>query len=292
MYEPEVTVITATSNIVENNKTDDFMVQISLLDKQTYPYVEHLIIDNASTDGTDELLKDYKNSGFINFFSERDNGKFDAFNKGLIRAKGKYVAFLSCDDFYHDILAFEYIVNRMEEEDADFCFFPTYCMQPDGTGFQFVPAIYNVFQIVPCPRQAFVFKKSVLDELRGFDTKFKLLADYDLMIKLLLYQYKGVYFESPLVTYNLGAQVSKHTVQADAECRHIFYQNYKSLYPMSDDVLDRMISIGEIPQPLLEKFAAKFPPEDAELFYERYTEIYQIRTEAHRNQRAQERRRM
>ena len=81
-------------------------------------------MDNASKDGTEVLLKEYKNAGFLSFFSEPDRGKFDAMNKGILRAKGKYVSFLSCDDFYHDITAIADIVNVMEEEDADFCFFP------------------------------------------------------------------------------------------------------------------------------------------------------------------------
>jgi len=291
MYEPEFTVITATSNIVEKEQSDDFTLLINLLDKQTYPYVEHIIVDNASTDGTAELLKDYKNSGFINFFSEPDNGKFDAFNKGLMRAKGKYVSFLSCDDFYHDITLIESVVDLMEQEDADFCFFPSYCIHPDGYAFQFLPAIYNVFQCVPCPRQALIFKKSTLDKFRGFDSKFKLLADYDLILRLILNECRGVYFENISVTYKLGEQVAKHTTQVEAECRHIYYQNYKNIYPVSDEVLDRMINLAEIPKTLLDKLSAKFPPEDKDLFYERYQQMYDMRVENNRNQRMQARRR-
>ena len=93
MYEPEVTIITPTHNIVDAGKADDFTLLLNLLNRQTYPYVEHLIMDNASTDETTTLLKDYKNSGYIEFYSAPDNGKFDAMNKGLLRAKGKYVAF-------------------------------------------------------------------------------------------------------------------------------------------------------------------------------------------------------
>lgn len=99
MYEPEFTVITPTYNIVDNNQADDFTLLVSLLGKQTYPYIEHIIIDNNSQDGTVDFLKEYKNSGYISFFSEPDRGKFDAMNKGILRAKGKYIGFLSCDDF-------------------------------------------------------------------------------------------------------------------------------------------------------------------------------------------------
>lgn len=290
MYEPEVTIITPTSNIVDKGQADDFTLLVNLLDRQTYEFVDHLIIDNASQDGTEVLLKEYKNSGFLTFYSEPDRGKFDAMNKGLLRAKGKYVAFLSCDDFYHDITGVADVVNVMEEEDADFCFFPSYCCHPEGYVFQFIPAMLNTFQVAPCPRQAMFFKKSVLNELRGFDEKFKLLADYDLVIRLVLGGYKGVLFDGNIVTCKLGEQVSKNTTQVEAECNHIFYKNYKNMYPMSNEVLDRMVKFSEIPKPLLDKLAMKFPSEDRDLFYEKYQQMYELRMEAVKNLRQQERR--
>lgn len=290
MYEPEVTIITPTSNIVDKGQADDFTLLVNLLDRQTYEFVDHLIIDNASQDGTEVLLKEYKNSGFLTFYSEPDRGKFDAMNKGLLRAKGKYVAFLSCDDFYHDITGIADVVNVMEEEDADFCFFPSYCCHPEGYVFQFVPAMLNTFQVAPCPRQAMFLKKSVLNELRGFDEKFKLLADYDLVIRLVLGGYKGVLFDGNIVTCKLGEQVSKNTTQVEAECNHIFYKNYKNMYPMSNEVLDRMVKFSEIPKPLLDKLAMKFPSEDKDLFYEKYQQMYELRMEAVKNLRQQERR--
>lgn len=286
MYEPEFTVVTPTSNIVESGHADDFTLLVNLLNRQTYPYIEHIVIDNASQDGTIELLKDFKNNGYLSFFSEPDHGKFDAMNKGILRAKGKYIAFLSCDDFYHDITGIYDVVNLMEEQNADFCFFPSYCVHPEGYAFVFAPAMLNVFQVSPCPRQAVVFKKSVLDELRSFDDKFKLLADYDLMIRLVLNGYKGVSFDSIIVTCNVGEQVMKHTVQVEAECNHIFYKNYKNLYPMTNEVLDRMVKISEIPKPLLDKLVTKFPPDDRDLFYERYEAMYDLRIQAVQNLRS------
>lgn len=289
MYEPEVTIITPTYNIVDNNQADDFTLLVNLLARQTYPYIEHLIMDNASKDGTVEFLKEYKNSGYINFFSEPDRGKFDAMNKGIMRAKGKYVAFLSCDDFYHDITGLADIVNLMEAENADFCYFPAYCIHPDGYVFLFTPAILNTFQVSPCSRQAIIFKRSTLEKIGLFDDKFKLLADYDLMIRLVLSGCKGILFDGNILTYKLGEQVSKHTTQTEAECSHIFYKNYRTMYQMTNEVLDRMVKLSEIPKPLLDKLALKFPEKDRTLFYEQYQNMYNLRVEAMRNVREQER---
>lgn len=292
MYEPEVTVITPTSNIVDKGQTDDFMLLVNLLNKQTYPYVEHIVIDNASQDGTVELLKDYKNNGYITFFSEPDRGKFEAYNKGIMRAKGKYVSFLSCDDFYHDITGIYDVVNLMERENSDFCFFSAYCCHPDGYVFLFAPAMLNAFQVPPCPRQAMFFKRSALEQVRYFDEKFKLMADYDLVIRLMLAGFKGTYFDGNIVTYKLGEQVAKHTTQVEAECSHIFYNNYKNMYPMTNEVLDRMVRTSEIPRPLLDKLAAKFAPEDKDLFYQRYEDMYNLRRQAVQNMKNQERNNM
>ncbi|MBR1425337.1 glycosyltransferase [bacterium] len=278
MYEPQVSIVIPTYNIVENSQVNDFDLLLTLLGKQTYPYVEIIVMDNASNDGTVELLKEYKNDGVITFFSAPDQGKFDAINSGLMRAKGKYVSFLSCDDFYHDIMGIEKAVSLMEEEESDFCCFPSYFCSSDNV-IVFEPAILNVFQVVPCPRQAMFFKKSALQELGYFDSKFKLLADYDLTIRLMLNGYAGVILADNIVTVKAPVQTEKHTIQSNAELSHIFHKNYRSMYPMTDEVLDRMVNISEVPQELLEKFADFFPDESRDEFFEQYESMYNFRVQ-------------
>lgn len=289
MYEPEVTVITPTHNIVNAGKADDFMILISMLARQTYPYKEHIIMDNASSDETVTLLKDYKNSGYISFYSAPDTGKYDAINKGLLRAKGKYVAFLSCDDYYHDITGLADVVNVMEAEDADFCYFPAYCVLPDGGAMLFRPSIYNVFQVMPFSHQACVFKRESLEKIGNFDAKFKLFADYDLILRLVLSGMKGIQFDGNIVTYSMGVQAQKYSNQIAAECSHIYHKNFRALYPLNENEIDRMVTISEIPKPLLDRLAQCFPPEDSEIFYERYEQMYEMRLQGAETAKARER---
>ena len=138
----------------------------------------------------------------------------------------------------------------------------------------------STFQVNPCARQAMGFKRSVLDQLRMFDDKFKLMADYDLMIRLVMGKYKGLYFERNVLTYKLGQEAIKHSTQMEAECRHIFYKNYKSHYPMTDEVLDRMVKISEVPKPLLDKLVTYFTPEDRDNFYQVAQNLYDMRVRA------------
>ncbi len=283
--EPFVTVITPTHNLIENNLADDFNLLVKLLDLQTYPNIEHLVIDNMSNDGTIEMLKSYKNLGFFNFYSERDTGKFNAYNKGIMRAKGKYVTFLSCDDFIHDITSIYDIVNLMEANNADFSFAPAYCRHPDGFVFLFAPAMHTAFQVLPCARQAMFFKKSMLEKEGFFDEKFKLLADYDLIVRIILKKYNPVYFDTNYVTYKLGEKVQQNTQKSEAETKAIYNKNYRTMYPLNDEILTRMAQTSEFPQPLLEKLSAYFPEEDKELFFERCAQIHQLRVQAVQNSR-------
>ena len=282
--EPFVTIITPTYNLLENNLADDFNLLISLLDLQTYPNIEHLVIDNASNDGTIEMLKNYKNLGFFKFYSERDTGKFNAYNKGVMPAKGKYVAFLSCDDFIHDITSIYDIVNVLEANNADFSFAPAYCRHPDGFVFLFAPAMHNAFQVMPCARQAMFFKKSMIEKENYFDEKFKTMSDFDFIMRIIMKGYKPVYFDGNYVTYKLGTKPLQNPQRSEEESKAIYYKNFRSLYPMDDNVLDQMAQYSAFPQPLLEKLSRYFPEADRELFFARCEEMHQLRVNAKNTQ--------
>lgn len=282
--EPLISIITTTHNIVENGQADDFNLMVTLLDMQTYPNIEHIVIDNASTDETAELLKDYKNKGYINFYSEKDLNKFDGYNKGILRAQGKYVTFLSCDDFIHDITALADLVNLMEIENADFSFSPAYCRHPENFTFLYMPSMHNAFQVMPCSRQCMFFKKSVLEKENYFDTKFRYMADYDLIIRLMMKRYKPVFFNHNYLTYKLGEKIYNDPKCGENDAKMIFLKNYKSLYQLNEEMLSKMVTVSEFPKPLLDKFVTVFPESDWEMFYERCEQMHQMRLSAYKEQ--------
>ncbi len=280
--EPLLSIITPTLNIVENEHADEFNLLVTLLELQTYPRIEHLVIDGSSTDETIDLLKDYKNKGYINFFTEKDTGKYHALNKGIMRAKGKYIAFISCDDFYHDITALSDAVAAMENEKADFLFSPAYCRHPEGYTYLFMPAMYNAFQVVPCARQGMIFRRAMLEEERYFDEKFKIMSDMDLIIRLLMKRRKGIFFETNFTTYKLSQKTYENGDQCINETRLIFHKNFRTLYPLNDEIIEGMVLYSEFPPELLGKLADYFSPDDRDLFFERCEEMHQLRLQQYR----------
>ena len=66
---------------------------------QTYPYIEYIIIDGGSSDGTVDIIKKYKDKlGY--WVSECDAGIYDAMNKGIDKASGDFIGIINSDDWY------------------------------------------------------------------------------------------------------------------------------------------------------------------------------------------------
>lgn len=92
MAQPVFSIITITFN------ADKWLEQTILsVVSQSYPYIEYIIIDGNSTDGTIDIIKRYA-SGISYWVSEPDKGLYDAMNKGLLKATGEYVWFINAGD--------------------------------------------------------------------------------------------------------------------------------------------------------------------------------------------------
>jgi glycosyltransferase involved in cell wall biosynthesis len=72
---------------------------LSVLD-QNYPKLEYIIIDGASTDNSIEIIKKYENK-LSYWVSEKDNGMYDAIQKGFEKSTGDIMAWINADDLYH-----------------------------------------------------------------------------------------------------------------------------------------------------------------------------------------------
>ena len=105
-----VSIITATFN--NASTIEDALFSLY---SQTYPNIEHIIIDNCSKDQTLGIVQKYpfKNRVVI---SEKDNGLYDAINKGIQKATGDIIGILHADDFYLNNNVIEKIVNMFSKD--------------------------------------------------------------------------------------------------------------------------------------------------------------------------------
>lgn len=95
MGQPLVSVITPVLNSAETLE-----MTLSSVAAQTYPNVEHIVVDGGSTDGTIEILRRFSSSVRLRWLSEPDTGMYAALNKGMTLASGEVMSYLNSDDLY------------------------------------------------------------------------------------------------------------------------------------------------------------------------------------------------
>ena len=112
----KVSILTAAYNSSET--LEDCLQSVR---NQTYPSIEHIIIDGGSTDGTIGIIKRYEGK-IASWVSEPDNGIYDAMNKGLRLASGDIIGILNSDDMYADNSEIETVVRTITENNVDSCY--------------------------------------------------------------------------------------------------------------------------------------------------------------------------
>lgn len=187
MSEPsrkKITVITATFNLIKGKREAVFVQMFRSVHAQTYPNIEHLIIDGGSKDGTLEFIqrinKKYGTKE-LRVISEPDKGITDATIKGYKNARGEYIILMCSDDYYLRNDALELLANKLEKEQADFV-----C----ADGWWLFCRVWKADLESFASRHPFLIstmlgKKSLFDKYGHFDLSYKILADYELMFRLL-----------------------------------------------------------------------------------------------------------
>ncbi|QUO20670.1 glycosyltransferase [Clostridiaceae bacterium Marseille-Q4143] len=177
---PKVSVVTTTYNDIENLKRIFAEVK-----KQTYPNIEHIIVDGGSTDGTVDLLKELeeKEPGRISWMSEKDNGIYDAINKGIRMATGEIVG--CCFDRYADEGVLMRMVEIMEKEGTDGVHGDLCYMDGDRIVRKWHQG-QGVIRSGWMPGHPTLYlKKEVYDRFGLYRTDYRISGDYEFMVRIL-----------------------------------------------------------------------------------------------------------
>lgn len=250
---PLVTVVTVVKDAVRGGREQSIIQCIESVHNQRYPYIEHLIIDGKSDDGTLNILYQFERLGWIRFVSEADNGMYEAMNKGIQRAKGKYIVFLNTDDYFHDPYAIWESIFSLENSGADFSFAANRILQKDGICKVIrKPQIGSFVAHMPFCHQTMFIKKSTLLEIGMFNESYKSSADYDLILRLILAGCQYVEVEKDIVTYRSGGVSESMQQRSDLEKYDIFQKLYAPYYKEVSEQFARRLAGRICPMPFLE----------------------------------------
>jgi glycosyltransferase involved in cell wall biosynthesis len=154
---------------------------------QDYPYLEYIVIDGGSTDGTLEILRRYE--GRLRWISEPDRGQADAINKGLRMAQGEVLAYLNSDDVYLPgaaRTAVEYLVAHPE---VGLVYGDCQVIDEEGAVLGYMAGrVFDLRRIIYraefIPQPAAFWRREVMDRVGMLDTSLRFALDYDFFVRV------------------------------------------------------------------------------------------------------------
>lgn len=191
----KITVITVCYNEKERLKRT-----VESVCNQTYAHIEYLIIDGASTDGTHDLFQEYLSFPYIQFYSEKDYGIYNAMNRGIARASGDYVYFLNAGDTFCNPSVIADVASYIENDPKEFIYYGNiYLLFTDG-----IRRIQDYSKdkgtlkeklfkgYMPCHQAIFAPRKSLVNHY--FREEYKIRADYEWLLYSVAkgYECKGI----------------------------------------------------------------------------------------------------
>lgn len=196
---------------------------------QTYSNVECIIIDGGSTDGTVSIIKKYKDQ--IDYFvSEPDNGIYDAMNKGIEAASGKWINFMNGGDKFYSHHVLENIFKNQINSDITFIYGNTAYKYKSFTSERKALSLYEYWKQIPFRHQS-VFIKTKVHKNYKFNLSFKISADFDFFFKLLFKGYKTSYIDSIISEVTVdGVSENKRIAVIFEKLRIVNYVNPKFHY--------------------------------------------------------------
>jgi len=154
---------------------------------QTWPHIEHIVIDGGSKDATHEILAQFPHLAQV--VSEPDKGIYDAMNKGLALARGDIICFLNADDQYASPEALATVAQEMagHQLDAllgDVAFF--HPGKPDKVVRRYRSARFSPARLawgwMPA-HPALFLRRSVVDRVGKFRTDYRIAGDFEFIIR-------------------------------------------------------------------------------------------------------------
>ena len=222
MTDPLVSIVTVTFNA---EKYIEQTIQSVLA--QTYRNVEYIIIDGESSDGTIDIIRRYANR-LSYWISEKDNGIYDAMNKGILHAHGELIGIVNASDFYAPY-TIQTIVDAYEQHPNIGIFHGNINMlNEDGSLFKQKSADSDLAQLdkgFGLFHPTFFVRKDIYQQVGLYDTSFRLAADYDFALRCRNAGVAFYHIPQVLSNFRVGGATNKQRLNSLSESKTALLNN-------------------------------------------------------------------
>ncbi len=235
----KVSIITVCYN-AQNTIEDTIKSVIS----QTYPGIEYIIIDGFSTDKTTDIINKYTQN-ISYFISEKDYGIYNAMNKAINKSTGDILYFLNANDYLFDENVIQDVVNHFEKTKAaivfgDMSFIKENGEEKERRSFELVDKLFLTSENL-CHQGVF-YKRKVFSSCGLYDENYRLFADYDLNLKVILKnKLKAHYLNRTIAKFTLEGQSNSNKLKEiqDKEKQEILNKYFKPGHFLANKILNK-----------------------------------------------------
>ncbi|MFH1846067.1 MAG: glycosyltransferase [Candidatus Omnitrophota bacterium] len=216
---------------------------------QTYENIEIIVVDDGSTDNTEELLLPYAEK--IKYIRKQNSGASSARNLGINNARGEYIGFIDCDDMYSSKKIEKSVEFLEKNSDIGFVHTPVYFIDDKDN-------ILRTYYLKEAKRSGWisgqlllrnficnstvVAKKTCFEKCGLFDENIFIPADWDMWLRL-SEKYKAGYINEPLTLYRKSSgYVFKNLEQTKKEGLIVLDKAFKRNPDLDKDLKNRAVS--------------------------------------------------
>ena len=200
----KLSIITATYN--SGKTVRDTLRSVK---EQDYPNIEHIIVDGLSKDDTLSIASSYAHVSKI--MSEKDNGIYDAMNKGISHTTGDVIGILNSDDVYAHPHILSKVMNAFNNPSTDVVYGDLQYVS--ATNLNKITRSWKAGKFTKKkfyygwmpPHPAFFVRRKVYDIAGNFNCSLRSAADYEFMLRVLLkFDHHVTYIPEVLVKMRVG----------------------------------------------------------------------------------------
>lgn len=196
---------------------------------QDYPYIEYIIVDGNSTDGTKEIIQSYSDK-ITRYISEPDKGMYDAINKGLSMATGDVIGLMHSDDEFYDKTVVSQIVAAFKSApDTDGLYGNGIYISNDAEERIIRnriggPYDFNNIASGWLPLHPTVYlKKSLIEKYGYYNLDFKIASDTEFLLRYLFkHKINMVYLDAYVVKMRMGGLSTNYK-----RAFEVLYEDYR-----------------------------------------------------------------
>ena len=225
--------VTISIITITYNDLDGLIKTVSSIDKFYAPihfYISHTIIDGGSFDGTCDFMSKIETSRRIStiFISEKDNGIYDAMNKGVLNSESDYVIFINSGDtllsnFFEDII-YNKLLNIVDED--KYAGLALSCIYNFGNKNILIKArdINSDSPRMPSLHQGIIYKRNILIEY-PYSLNYKICGDFENICRI-INKYKFDYYNIEISELFAGGISTSKPLLLFSESYKIYVSNF------------------------------------------------------------------